>query len=73
MTNSLEPDMDHAREASLMAHSVVIKLKEMGLPSNPGYDEDLARGVHRPGRHLGGAQGTVRGVGGPAEDVAELG
>ena len=41
MTNSLEPDMDHARETSLMAHSVVIKLKEMGLPLD--YDEDLAR------------------------------
>ena len=41
MANALEPDMDHARETSLMAHSVVIKLKEMGLPAE--YDEALAR------------------------------
>ncbi len=41
MTNALEPDMDHARDTSLMAHSVVIKLKKMGLPAD--YDEELAR------------------------------
>ena len=41
MTNALQPDLDHARETSLMAHSVVIKLKVMGLPAD--YDEELAR------------------------------
>ena len=41
MASALEPDMDHARETSLRAHSVVIKLKEMGLPAE--YDEALAR------------------------------
>ena len=37
----LEPDMARARMTSLRAHSVVIKLKEMGLPDH--LDDDLAR------------------------------
>ena len=41
MSNAPQPDLDHARETSLMAHSVVIKLKTMGLPAS--YDEELAR------------------------------
>lgn len=38
---SLEPDMARARMTALRAHSVVIKLKEMGLPDH--LDDDLAR------------------------------
>ena len=36
----LEPDLQQARRTSGVAHSVVIKLKEMGLPQT--YDEELA-------------------------------
>ena len=36
----MEPDLDHARRTSIMAHGVVIRLKEMGLPQE--MDEDLA-------------------------------
>ena len=38
---NLEPDMARARMTAVMAHNVVIKLKEMGLPDR--LDEDLAR------------------------------
>ncbi len=40
MRDGLEPDMQQAREMALMAHSVVIKLKEMGLPES--LDDELA-------------------------------
>ena len=36
-----EPDLEQARRASVMAHSVVIKLKEMGLPEE--LDPELSR------------------------------
>ena len=36
-----EPRLQQAREASLMAHSVVIKLKEMGLPEH--LDDELSQ------------------------------
>ena len=36
----MEPDLAHGRQASLMAHGVVIKLKEMGLPGT--FDDELA-------------------------------
>ncbi len=35
------PALEHARRASVMAHSIVIKLKEMGLPDE--MDEDLSQ------------------------------
>lgn len=35
-----QPDMDHARETAGMAHSVVIALKELGLPGR--FDGELA-------------------------------
>ena len=38
--NALEPDLEHARRSALMAHGVVVKLKEMGLPDE--FDEELA-------------------------------
>ncbi len=40
-TQDLEPDIVRARMTALRAHSVVIKLKEMGLPDH--LDDDLAR------------------------------
>ena len=40
MREGPEPDLEQAREMALMAHSVVIKLKEMGLPNS--MDSDLA-------------------------------
>ena len=36
-----EPGLEQARRASVMAHSVVIKLKEMGLPEE--LDPELSR------------------------------
>lgn len=36
----LEPDLEHARSMSLMAHGVVIKLKELGLPES--LNDELA-------------------------------
>lgn len=36
-----EPRLSQAREASVMAHGVVIKLKEMGLPAE--LDDDLSQ------------------------------
>ncbi len=36
----LSPDLEQARRNSSMAHQVVIKLKEAGLPED--FDEDLA-------------------------------
>ena len=36
----LEPDITRARRTALVAHDVVIKLKEMGLPEN--LDKELA-------------------------------
>ena len=36
----LQPDLRHARQTAVTAHSVVIKLKEMGLPED--YDGELA-------------------------------
>ena len=36
-----EPDLAQARRAALMAHQVVIKLKEMGLPDD--MDGDLSK------------------------------
>ena len=36
-----DPGLDQARRASVMAHSVVIKLKEMGLPDE--LDEQLSQ------------------------------
>ena len=35
------PDLDQARRTANVAHSVVIKFREMGLPAS--YDEELAR------------------------------
>ena len=35
----ITPDLPHARQAALMAHAIVIRLKEMGLPEE--LDEDL--------------------------------
>ena len=35
-----QPDLGQARRTALMAHSVVIKLKEMGLPED--LDDELA-------------------------------
>jgi uncharacterized protein YigA (DUF484 family) len=37
--HNLEPDLAHARQTALMAHAVVIRLKEMGLPED--FDEAL--------------------------------
>ena len=37
--NAVQPDMERARRTALMAHSVVIRLKEMGLPDE--LDADL--------------------------------
>lgn len=37
----LEPNMAQARQTAVMAHNVVIKLKEMGLPDM--FDENLAK------------------------------
>ena len=36
----LEPNLEHARSMSLMAHEVVIKLKELGLPES--LNDELA-------------------------------
>ena len=36
----MQPNLRHARQTAVTAHSVVIKLKEMGLPDD--YDEELA-------------------------------
>ena len=36
----MQPDLRHARQTAVTAHSVVIKLKEMGLPED--YDGELA-------------------------------
>ncbi len=36
---NLEPDLAQARQTALMAHAVVIRLKEMGLPEE--FDEAL--------------------------------
>jgi len=36
----LDPETQHAQQMALMAHQVVIKLKEMGLPED--YDDELA-------------------------------
>jgi len=36
----IEPNLEHARRTAVMAHQVVIKLREMGLPQ--GLDEELA-------------------------------
>ena len=36
----IEPDLDRARQAALLAHGVVIKFKEMGLPEE--LDPELA-------------------------------
>ncbi len=36
----MEPDLDRARQAALLAHGVVIKFKEMGLPEE--LDSELA-------------------------------
>ena len=35
-----EPDLEQARRTSGVAHEVVVKLKEMGIP--PGLDDELA-------------------------------
>ena len=35
----ITPDLPHARQTALMAHAIVIRLKEMGLPEE--LDEDL--------------------------------
>ena len=40
MENSMEPDRAGARRTALMAHGVITKLKEMGLPDE--LDDDLA-------------------------------
>ena len=32
--DEMEPDLDHAQENALVAHGVVIKLQEMGLPGS---------------------------------------
>ena len=37
---AMEPDLDQARQSALVAHNVIVKLKEMGLPG--GFDEELA-------------------------------
>ena len=39
-TADFEPSMGQARQTALLAHGVVIKLKEMGLP--PALDRELA-------------------------------
>ncbi len=36
----LAPETQHAQQMALMAHQVVIKLKEMGLPDD--YDDELS-------------------------------
>ena len=36
----MQPDLRHARQTAVIAHSVVIRLKEMGLPED--YDGELA-------------------------------
>jgi hypothetical protein len=38
--HAVEPDLSQARRTALKAHSVVIKLKEMGLPED--LDDELA-------------------------------
>ena len=38
--DGIEPDFDRARQAALLAHGVVIKFKEMGLPEE--LDPELA-------------------------------
>ena len=38
--DGIEPDLDRARQAALLAHGVVIKFKEMGLPEE--LDSELA-------------------------------
>ncbi len=35
----ITPDLPHARQTALMAHAIVIRLKEMGLPKE--FDDDL--------------------------------
>ena len=35
----ITPDLPHARHTALMAHAIVVRLKEMGLPEE--LDEDL--------------------------------
>lgn len=36
----MQPNLRHARQTAVTAHSVVIKLKEMGLPDD--FDDELA-------------------------------
>ena len=38
--DTIEPDLAQARRTAVMAHNVVVKLKEMGLPE--GFDQELA-------------------------------
>ncbi len=38
--DGIEPDLDRARQAALLAHGVIIKFKEMGLPEE--LDPELA-------------------------------
>jgi len=38
--NGVQPDLAQARRTALMAHGIVVKLKEMGLPES--LDEELA-------------------------------
>ena len=47
----ITPDLPHARQAALMAHAIVIRLKEMGLPEE--LDEDLGTLCTDLGDHLG--------------------
>ena len=39
-TDVMEPDNQHARRTALVAHSVVAKLQEMGLPND--LEDELA-------------------------------
>ena len=55
----LEPDLDHAQETALVAHGVVIKLQEMGLPRS--FDGELSSLSTDIG-DLWGAQKTLAGL-----------
>lgn len=39
-TVTKNPDLQHAQKASLIAHGIVVKFQEMGLPND--YDEELS-------------------------------
>ncbi len=64
-TKDLEPDLAQARQTALMAHAVVIRLKEMGLPEE--FDEALGTVC----TDLGDIWSSQKGLSGRLEDLVD--